>query len=135
MVWLYVAELEARMPAMTRLEALVGSMTLGELARLAGRSLDEVVAVAMNGTRPTPASGVPPKRDEVRPRGELPRGGVRVDRVLAAVVASGKPIDINSIRAKVGGSTAQVRAALRKLADAGKLGITGQRRGTRYAVR
>ena len=123
---------------MSALESLVASMTLAELARLAGKSVEEVVALACGGT--SRSNGVSASRDtsaaptRARP-GTVPRGGLRVDHVLAAVESVGGPAKAEDVRAKVGGSVTQVRSALQKLAKAGKVRITGERRGTRYIVR
>jgi DNA-binding GntR family transcriptional regulator len=64
----------------------------------------------------------------------VPRGGVRVDQLLNVVAGAKGPIDINAIRAKIGGSPDQLRAALKRLAAAGQVKITGERRGTRYSA-
>jgi hypothetical protein len=54
--------------------------------------------------------------------------------VLAALASVGAAAKLEDVRAKVGGSVPQVRSALQKLAEAKKVKITGQRRGTRYSA-
>lgn len=114
-------------------------MTLSELARRAGKSVEEVVALVFGGAPPSNGVGAArPTASMSPPSGrpkKVPRGGLRVDHVLAAVGSVGGPAKLDDVRAKVGGSAAQVRSALQKLAKAGKVKITGERRGTRYALR
>jgi DNA-binding GntR family transcriptional regulator len=54
--------------------------------------------------------------------------------VLTAVASIGGPAKLDQVRATTGGSVPQVRSALQKLAEAGKVKITGERRGTRYSA-
>ena len=127
-------------PRMSALESIVGAMTVGELARLTNKSVDQVVAIAFGSTtRPTssqPASttAAKPSRGEV-PRGEVPRGGLAPDSILAALAGNNGPVRLEDVRAKTGGSVPQVRAALQKLAQSKKVAISGKRRGTRYQLR
>lgn len=67
-------------------------------------------------------------------RGAVPRGGLQLDEVLAALALVGGPATLDQVRGKVGGSAPQVRSALQKLAESGKLNITGERRGPRYVA-
>jgi len=137
-------------PRMSALESIVGAMTVGELARLTNKSVDQVVAIAFGSTtRPTssqPASttAAKPSRGEVPrgevprgevPRGEVPRGGLAPDSILAALAGNNGPVRLEDVRAKTGGSVPQVRAALQKLAQSKKVAISGKRRGTRYQLR
>ena len=132
----------ATLPAMSALETIIGSMSLAELARLANTTVEQIVAAAMSSASPRSSArsngrsvARPPSRPAAAPKpGALPRGGVRLDQLLRAVAGAKAPIDINSIRAKVGGSAAQVRAGLKKLESAGQVRITGERKGTRYAA-
>ena len=55
--------------------------------------------------------------------------------MFAVVKAAGGPIKAENVRAQVGGSGAQVRNALQKLAKARKLKVTGKKRGTTYEAR
>jgi predicted transcriptional regulator len=65
----------------------------------------------------------------------VPRGGLNLTAVLSALASARGPAKLEEVRAKVGGSVAQVRSALQKLATAGMLEIAGERRGTRYLAR
>ena len=128
------------------LEELVGNMSIAELARLAGTSVEQVVSKVL-GSAPsngaTRRAAAPPNGDGRaaptsapkaggRPPKKIPKGGLSTADVLAVVAAAKGPIGAQDVRAKVGGSAAQVRAALAKLQEAGRVKITGERRGTRY---
>jgi hypothetical protein len=120
----------------TVLEDLIGSMTLGELARLAGSTVSDVVAKVMDNSavrsaKPTAAA---PISSATKPR-KLPKGGLSVAAVLEVLKTAKAPVAAQDVRAKVGGTANQVRAALAKLAQAKQIKITGERRGTRYALR
>jgi hypothetical protein len=115
---------------MSALESLFASMTLADLARLAGTTVAQVVEVAYSG-RPSAAPSSTPKATKP---GKVARGGLSSDQVLAALRAAGASAKLEDVRAKTGGSVPQVRAALQKLAGAKKVKITGQRRGTRYTA-
>lgn len=129
---------------MSSLESLVGSMTVAELARFANTTVETVVALAFPGAtvaNPAPrraraakAAAAPARKTAGRPR-KVARGGLATDKVLAVVAAAKGPIDAQSIRGRVGGSAAQLRAALKKLAEGGKIKVSGERRGTRYTAR
>lgn len=119
---------------MTSLETLMGSMTVAELARVGGITVEHVVRAAMGGV--SPSSRGAPKENRGRVASPaVPRGGIRLDHVLAALADRGGPAKLEDIRAKTGGSVPQVRAALKKLAAAGSVRISGERRGTRYESR
>lgn len=125
---------------MSALETLIGRMTVAELARLANLSVEQLVAAAFDGATPgrtaraaAPAP-VPDNGARVR-RGKVPRGGLRLDHVLTTLASLGGPAKLDDVRVKTGGSVPQVRSALQKLAEAGKVKITGERRGTRYLSR
>jgi hypothetical protein len=123
---------------MSALESLAGSMTLAELARLAHTSVENIVNAAFGATRKAPAASTRPASAAPaagKPRGKLPRGGLSLDNVLAALSGHSAPVKLEDVRAKTGGTVPQVRAALQKLAQAKKVQITGQRRGTRYTLR
>ena len=128
---------------MSSLEDLVGTMTLSELARFANTSVEAIVALAVD--RPavprstgTPGDGAALRHTGMRPHlrpDKVARAGLRLDHVLATLAALGAPAKLDDVRTRTGGSAPQVRAALQKLAEAGKVDITGERRGTRYTVR
>jgi hypothetical protein len=127
---------------MTALETLFASMTLADLARFAGTSVAHVVEAAYAGraaaapksTTATKVNAKSASKGTSTPR-KVARGAMSLDAVLAAVAAAGGPAKMDDVHRKVGGTVPQVRAALQKLAGAGKIAITGERRGTRYTVR
>jgi len=122
---------------MSSLENLISRMTLAELARLANTDVEGVVALAFGGASPrATTNGATARPAHTRDRSaKIQRGGLRIDHVLTALSGAGGPTTLSDVQSKVGGSAAQVRAALKKLAKAGKVRITGERRGTRYAAR
>lgn len=120
---------------MSDLEAMMAGMSVAELARLTGTSVEQIVVAAMGkpaGARASSTNGRTPRA--AAKTGKIGRGGVSTDALLQVVAGAGGPIDINSIRAKIGGSAAQVRAGLQKLASAKRVKITGKKRGTRYTA-
>jgi len=126
---------------MSALENLIGQMTLAELARLANTSVEQVVAIVLAGAASGKSRGgsgdaarVPPSAWRAR-RGTVPRGGLRLDHIVAALASVEGPAKLEQVREQTGGSVPQVRAALQKLSEAGRVRITGERRGTRYSVR
>ncbi len=125
---------------MSSLESLVGSMTVAELARLANKTVEAVVRLAFGhgesaARQPRArASAKPRRKTAAKPKRE-PRGSVAADKVLAFVAAAKGAVSAATIRSKVGGSAAQVRSALKGLAEAGKIKISGKRRGTRYTAK
>lgn len=124
------------------LEELVGGMSVGELARLAGSSVSDVVAKVMgtapsNGSsRPTTSATAPTQPQKTAsPARKIPKGKMSVAAVLDVLKAAKGPVSAQDVRAKVGGTPNQVRASLAKLADAKQIRVTGERRATRYALR
>jgi len=133
---------------MSALETIIGSMSLADLARLANKSVEQVVAAVLGGDaspsnsrrgpgRPRGAASTTTttSRSGAAPKGKLPRGAISNESVLAILKSAKGPVRAEEVRAKLGGSGAQVRIALQRLRDAGKLKVTGQRRGTRYALK
>lgn len=127
---------------MNALELLFASMTVGELAARSNLSVADLIDVAFSGrgpsqSKPTTAKAPTSTPATSRParRGTIPRGGLSLADVLAAVGSVGGPAKLEDVRAKTGGTVPQVRAALKKLAGAKKIAITGERRSTRYTTR
>ncbi len=120
---------------MSAIEALVGNMTLAELARFANTSVEAIVGAVLRGSAANGGAVDSKRRETSSPPGKVTRGGLRLDRVLASLVSVGGPAKLEDVRARTGGSVPQVRAALQKLAKSGNVKITGERRGTRYAAR
>jgi hypothetical protein len=105
-------------------------MTVGELAARSGRSLQDLVTAVLSGRV---SSSTPVARAEpASATQDVRRGGLHLSSVVAALAGIEGPAKLDDVRGKVGGSQAQVRAALQKLAAAGTVRITGERRGTRY---
>ena len=123
---------------MSSLDSMFASLSLADLARVANTTVEQIVAAAMTSASPRSNGRSIPRlasRTAGAPKsGAVERGGVRLDQLLNTVAAARGPIDINAIRAKVGGSADQVRAGLKKLAAAGQVRITGERKGTRYTA-
>lgn len=123
---------------MTELEYLIGAMSVAELARFTNTTVEQVVAAALGKGGSSVGNGIrriaPSTAKASRPP-EGPRGALRLDHVLTILGSLGGPAKLDDVRGKVGGSAAQVRGALQKLAKAGKVKITGERRGTRYVAR
>jgi hypothetical protein len=131
------------MPDRTHLEALVGSMTLSELAAKTGRSLTSIVdfalgsATASRGTAPSPkATNGKPASKPSRSKGVNTRtasGRESYDAAIASVIEAARgPVGATQIRAKVGGTPQQARAALHRLIETGTITYTGQARATKY---
>lgn len=126
---------------MNPLELLFASMTVGELAARSNISVADLVEVAFTGRGSSPSKGTAKatasKATTSKPasNGKVARGGLSLDDVLAAVGSISGPAKLEDVRAKVGGTVPQVRAALQKLAGGKKISITGQRRGTRYSAK
>lgn len=126
---------------MSSLETMIASMTLAELAKLANSTVEQIVAAALssspsrsNGRAPARSTAPADKPMSKNAAATVPRGSIRVDHLLNVIAGAKGPIDMNAIRAKIGGSPDQLRVALKKLATAGQVKITGVRRGTRYAA-
>jgi hypothetical protein len=132
------------MGASNALEALVGSMTLAELADRSGRSVESIVQWAMangaaprrtgratNGTPTAPSARTSAKAVNTRTK----EGRVAYDKaVLDTVKGSESPIGATAIRKEVGGTPLQVRAALDRLIESGAVTYQGRARATRYSA-
>jgi hypothetical protein len=118
---------------MDAIETMLARMTVADLAKLAGRSVADVIGFLL-GDAPRRAPRATSKPTARAPR-TVARGGIAPESVLEIVRAAREPVKAEHVRAQLGGSAAQVRTALQKLAAARKVKITGQRRGTRYQAR
>ena len=122
---------------MSNLESFFASMTLAQLGRIANTTVDAIVARAFGGTphdaKPTgsaaPRNG---KSDRAPARG---RGEITDDAIIEVLRGAAGPVGSEYVRGKVGGSAAQVRAALQRLRDAKRVRVEGKKRGTRYSLR
>ena len=136
---------------MTPLESLVATMTIEQLARLANTTVEVIVTRALGGTgggtprasQPTPTSTPSVTRGAARNGKAAPtgkpsartRGSITDAEVLAVLGASSEPVSSEHVRAQLGGSPDQIRAALHRLRDKKRIRVSGEKRGTRYAVR
>lgn len=144
------------------LESLVASMPLADLARRSGRSVEEIVNWALGGSsapksspvaaRPAPTSvKAGPGRKPAAPAPEAPRRSEAVaskdvntrtpqgrqryaEAVLKMVQDSKSPIAATEIRDRLGGTPLQVRAALNRWIQDGKVSYQGQARAMRYTA-
>lgn len=137
------------------LEALVGSMSIAELSQRSGKSVGQIVDWALGkggpGRRPasnstSASSGAGRGRASAGGGGgggggkavntRTPAGREAYDQaVLAAVQAARGPIGAGPLRKKVGGTALQVRTALNRLIEAGRINYEGRARATRYTPR
>ena len=118
-------------------------MTLSELASKTGRSLSSIVDFAVGSKTSAPRSSAPAKPSNGaapakrgRAKGVDTRtasGREAYDSAIQAVIEAAKgPLGATQLRAKVGGTPQQARAALHRLIEAGTITYTGQARATRY---
>lgn len=113
----------------------ISGTIVADLARFAKTDVVSIVELALGGsTSRTTANGTS-ERKATPGVTNVARGGLRLDHVLNALSSSREPSTLKDVQSQVGGSVPQVRAALKKLAKAGKVKITGERRGTRYLAR
>jgi hypothetical protein len=135
------------MTAQSALETLVGEMTVAELAGKSRRSVEDIVSWAMSGgaaarapSRGRPASTTP-SAAKAAPRVQGSKINTRSAKgraeyeanVLRVVKAATSPISAPEIRAEVGGTPQQARAALNRLIELGKISYEGRARATRYS--
>lgn len=135
----------------TTLESLVAQMTVAELAQRSGRSISDVIELVLSqsGTvRARPAGngerkrGGKPAAPAAAPRGKKGAAQVRTqagranydEAVLAAVKSSKGKVKAEELRKKVGGTPPQLRTALARLIEDGKVKSTGKARGTAYTA-
>lgn len=147
---------------MNTLEALVGTMTVAELAKRSNRRVDEIVAYAMNGqvakpklslvrpqTTPVPevdAKSAKPSKASSRigrvgqavvapPRDtKTPTGRAKYeDAIIEALVGQGWML-AQEVRLHAGGTPLQARTALNRLVQRGAVEHRGQARATEYRL-
>jgi hypothetical protein len=137
---------------MSSLETLVGAMTLEQFAQHANITIDQLVAAALgnsrgaaslasNGNRSAKpvakATASAGQRASASKGSSAPRerGSIGDDEILAILRTADEAVSSEFVRAQIGGTPAQVRAALQRLRDAKRLRVHGAKRGTRYALR
>lgn len=139
--------------AESSLEALVGSMSLSELSQRSGKSVGQIVDWALGnrsfGKRPAAAAAAPSAGGGAKAKNSsggggggkgvntrTPNGRDAYDQaVLGAVQGSKGPIGAGLLRKRVGGTALQVRTALNRLIEAGKINYQGRARATAYTAR
>lgn len=130
------------------LEDLVARMTVKELAERSGRSVTDIAVFALAGGRSAAApkaartartNGAAVAAPAVsRPRGKgvdtrSSQGRAQYERdVLGVLTRTRSPTNAQHIRAQVGGTPAQARAALNRLIENGEVQYEGKARATRY---
>ncbi len=126
-------------------------MTLSELADRSGKSVSQIIAWALPGT--SGASRGPAKRGGKKASNagtssggakgggkavntRTPEGRAAYDAaVYDAVSASKTPLGSSALRKSVGGTPLQLRTALNRLIEDGKVTYQGKARATRYSLR
>ena len=131
-------------------------MTLSELADRSGKSVSQIIAWALPGKtgggkapRPTAKpNGVPSGKAAAKPAAGASKGGSKAVNtrtpegrakydaaVYDAVAAAGQPVGSSKLRKSVGGTPLQLRTALNRLIEDGKVTYEGKARATRYSLR
>lgn len=135
---------------MSALEDVVAGLTVADLARFAKLSIADIVALVLqpkvNGevvkeVGPAVKNGAPGKKAKKAGRrpavADTPAvaGAAPYDeKLFVFLTGAGGPVSATEVRTAVGGSPAEVRAALHRLRDAGRVRTRGQRRATRYSA-
>ena len=137
-------------PEPSPLEQLVRTMSIEELSNRSGRSIEEIVDYALGqasaSSRKSPVAKVtrarrssPPKRTSSSASKVDTRTGEGRDAydeaVLGVIQSAGHPVSANEIRAEVGGTPIQLRAAVKRLDESRRIKTRGKARGTRYTAR
>lgn len=124
---------------MTQLESLIAEMTIVDLAKLAGRSVQEIAAYALGGST-SRANGKPPRahvdddsRATAAPKSDAT--GKLAQDILDALSGSETPLRSMDLEKIVGGTTTTRRYVLHKLLAEKEIRKSGTARGTRYALR
>jgi hypothetical protein len=132
-------------PMSSPLEDLVASMSVRELSERGGRTVTEIAIFALGGATPSsrktsPATSRPvrngassdkPRAGAVDTRSASGRAGYET-AVYGVVRDATDVVSANDVRAKVGGTAMQARAALNRLIEQGRIRCKGKARGTRY---
>lgn len=121
------------------LENLVANMTIAQLAKLSGKTVADIAAIALAGSAPKSngaAKAERPARAGKRSRvGTRAVGGDFDARVLKAIEVAGGPVRSVDIEDQVGGTPVQRRAALHRLVAAKKVKRAGVSRATTYTAK
>lgn len=138
-------------PEPSPLEQLVRTMSIEELSNRSGRSIEQIVDYALGNASSSSASrrSPPTKVSRARKSGAPKRTAStsKVDTrtaegrdaydeaVLGVIKNADHPISANEIRAEVGGTPIQLRAAVKRLEESRQIKTRGKARGTRYTGR
>lgn len=132
---------------MNTLEALVGQMTVRELAQRSGRSIDAIASFVLNGTKPKQISverlvkavntTTKPAQTVASPSIDTSTSRKRkaYDVMVLAHLKNqpkGTRLLAQQIRKVVGGTPLQVRTSLQRLYDMHKVDCSGNARATVY---
>lgn len=128
-------------------------MTLSELSDRSGKSVSQIIAWALPG-KSGGAKASAPRAASKKPAAKAssgsskssgggkavntrtPEGRAAYDAaVLDAVTSAGKPIGSSKLRKAAGGTPLQMRTALNRLIEEGKVTYEGKARATRYSLR
>jgi len=127
-------------------------MTLSELADRSGKSVSQIIAWALPGKSggskaAAPRAGAKKPAAKAAPSGgaskgakvvntRTPEGRAKYDEAVFAAVSSAKgPLGSSALRKSVGGTPLQLRTALNRLIEDGKVTYEGKARATRYSLR
>lgn len=124
------------------LETLVGNMSLNDLASRSGRSIEDLVAFAFNGTSArrgrsasSSANGSAGARRSKNVDTRTASGREAYEAAVFGVIQNARDwTSAVNIRSQVGGTPQQARAALNRLISDGKVKFKGQARATKYAI-
>ncbi|MCA9710184.1 MAG: hypothetical protein KDK70_30370 [Myxococcales bacterium] len=136
---------------MSQLELFVSSMTVAQLAHVAGLSLEQVAALVLGAsdrevvptvaTRPEPsATKSTPRRAATAPtpadrNTRTKEGRIALEQAIMEFLgALSEPARALEIRRAVGGTSDQIRTRLNALIEAGAVAYEGRASATRYWV-
>jgi hypothetical protein len=118
------------------LETLLGEFTLNDLAERTGKTVEQIVAFAMND-EPTKASKPKPKLvaiDTESVNTRTPEGREAYDEAILVFLKARKGhwMRAGEIREACGGTALQARTALARLIEEEKITYQGRARATEY---
>lgn len=116
------------------IENLVGEMTLGQLAQRTGRSVVDIVALAM-GNLPAKPKGIAVAAEPRRVDASTPAARAVYDMAVLQAVKDGGNSKIADVLAKTGGTIEQCRTSLNRLIAGKKVTRTGNTRAAFYTAR
>ncbi|MCH9686692.1 MAG: hypothetical protein K0V04_34990 [Deltaproteobacteria bacterium] len=135
---------------MSSLENLVRNMTVAQLADAANLEVGALVELVLGGGKAPAAPAKPKKVAAAKPgrpakaaASDGPSHNTRTQSgrealdtaILSFLKAQKEPSRALAVKAAVGGTSAQVRARLNTLIEAGRVTFTGKASGTRYRAK